>query len=215
MSGQRFAHARHNVSKFLRSCPDVSVVQLDLESAGVREEINQLRTTWSYDKGLSLPNEKAAMERLLAVSTALQLIGTGVYQHGSLIAFSIIELLENGYAMGHFAKCDGGFSGLSHYLYQATARATSSRGCQFLNVQEDLGIAGLRTFKMLLRPISFLKKYAVTCQATCPSKPAPDGVQIKNYISPPHPIPQPFWGNAPAACHCASRHDAAAPAGDM
>ena len=129
----------------------------------MREEIDQLRTTWTYNKGVALPQEKAAIERLLAVSTALRLLGTGVYQHGSLIAFSIIELLESGYAMGHFAKCDARFNGLSHYLYQATARAMSDRGCRYLNVQEDLGIAGLRTFKMLLRPIAFLKKYAVTC----------------------------------------------------
>ena len=71
--------------------------------------------------------------------------------------------------MGHFAKCDAEFSGLSHYLYQATARAMSDRGGRYLNVQEDLGIAGLRTFKMLLRPVSFLKKYAVTCRAACPA----------------------------------------------
>ena len=32
-AGTRFSHARHNVSKFLRSCPDVRVVQLDLGSA--------------------------------------------------------------------------------------------------------------------------------------------------------------------------------------
>ena len=165
--GTRFVHARRNVNKFMRTCPDVRVVQLDLGSTCVREEIDQLRTTWTYNKGMSLPNEKAAMERLLAVSTALHLMGTGVYQQGRLIAFSIIELLERGYAMGHFAKCDAEFSGLSHYLYQATARAMSNRGCRYLNVQEDLGIAGLRTFKMLLRPISFLKKYAVTCQTAC------------------------------------------------
>ena len=139
------------------------------------------------------------MERLLAISTALHSMGTGVYQHGRLIAFSIIELLENGYAMGHFAKCDAEFSGLSHYLYQATARETSNHGRQYLNVQEDLGIAGLRTFKMLLRPISFLKKYAVTCRTACVPKPASGCLQIRNHISPPHPIPQPFWGNAPSA----------------
>ena len=48
----------------------------------------------------------------------------------------------------------------------------SNRGRRYLNVQEDLGIAGLRTFKMLLRPISFLKKYAVTFRTACAHKPA-------------------------------------------
>ena len=51
------------------------------------------------------------MERLLAISTALNLVGTGVSQNGRLIAFSIIELLDNGYAMGHFAKCDADSTG--------------------------------------------------------------------------------------------------------
>ena len=75
-------------------------------------------------------------------------MGTGVYQQGRMIAFSVIELLENGYAMGHFAKCDARFSGLSHYLYQATARAASeprlsipqrARGpwyCRIANLQD-------------------------------------------------------------------------------
>ncbi|MGO8688243.1 MAG: phosphatidylglycerol lysyltransferase domain-containing protein [Thermoguttaceae bacterium] len=197
--GTRFVHARRNVNKFMRSCPDVRVVQLDLGSKGVREEIDQLRTTWTYNKGMSLPNEKTAMERLLAVSTALHLIGTGVYQQGRLIAFSIVEVLERGYAMGHFAKCDAEFSGLSHYLYQATARAASNRGCRYLNVQEDLGIAGLRTFKMLLRPISFLKKYAVTCQTACLHKPAPGCLHNGHRTASLLPVPQPSWANAPRA----------------
>ena len=128
---------------------------------GVREEIGELQTTWAYNKGVTLPNERAAMERLLAVSSALRLLGAGVYLHGGMIAFSIIELLEGGYAMGHFAKCDANFNGLSHFLYQATACALCDRGGRLLNVQEDLGIEGLRTFKTLLRPVSFLKKYAV------------------------------------------------------
>jgi hypothetical protein len=183
--GTGFAHARHNVNKFLRTCPDVRVVQLDLGSACVREEIDQLRTTWTFNKGMSLPDEKAAMERLLAVARELHLVGTGVYQHGRLIAFSIIEVLESGYGMGHFAKCDARFNGLSHYLYQATARAMSARGCRHLNVQEDLGIEGLRTFKMLLRPTSFLKKYAVTCRTACAHKRVPGCPHIKSHASPP------------------------------
>ncbi len=202
--GTRFAHARRSVNKFLRSCPEVRVVQLDLGSTSVREEIDQLRTTWTYNKGMSLPNEKAALERLLAVSTALQLLGTGVYQQDRLIAFSIVELLGCGYAMGHFAKCDTGFNGLSHYLYQATARATSARGCRYLNVQEDLGIAGLRAFKMLLRPVSFLKKYAVTCRVTCSHQPAPGSLPGTEHTLPSPPIVLPSWGAVPGAGLCAS-----------
>jgi hypothetical protein len=193
--GTPFAHARRNVKKFLQSCPDVRVVQLDLGSTFVREEMDRVQTTWAYNKGVTLPNEKAAMERLLAVSRALQLLGTGVYQQGRLIAFSIIELLEGGYAMGHFAKCDARFSGLSHYLYQATARAMADRGGRFLNVQEDLGIEGLRTFKMLLRPVSFLKKYAVTCRAACPEKPASACLHVENRPSFSLPLSQPSWDN--------------------
>jgi len=198
-AGTSFAHARSNVNKFLRSCPESRVVPLDLGSACVREEIDRLQTTWAYNKGLTLPNEKAALERLLAVSTALHLVGTGVYEHGSLIAFSIIEMLEDGYAMGHFAKCDAGFSGLSHYLYQATARAMSDRGGRYLNVQEDLGIAGLRTFKMLLRPVAFLKKYAVTCGVACAGKPGPGCLHVRHHTPLPPPVAAPVWENAPAA----------------
>jgi hypothetical protein len=179
-AGTRFAHARRNVERFMQSCPDVRVPELELGSASVREEIDRLRTTWACNKGLALPNEKAALERLLAVASALNLVGTGVYWNGCLIAFSIIELLENGYAMGHFAKCDAEFGGLSHFLYQATARAMSSRGYRYLNVQEDLGIAGLRTFKMLLRPVSFLKKYTVTCRTVCPRMTVSGCSQIRN-----------------------------------
>jgi hypothetical protein len=182
-AGTAFAHARCNVNRFLRSCPDVRVVQLDLGSTCVREEIDQLQTTWTHNKGVTLPHEKAAIERLLAVSTALHLLGTGVYRHGSLIAFSIIELLESGYGMGHFAKCDARFSGLSHYLYQATARAMSDRGGRYLNVQEDLGIAGLRTFKMLLRPVAFLKKYAVTYRTACGHEAVPCCLHVNDGLT--------------------------------
>jgi hypothetical protein len=164
-AGMQFVHARRGVNKFLRACPEARVVQLDLSSACVRGEIDCLLATWTRHKGAPLPNEKAAMQRLLAVSKAFNLMGTGVYRHDRLIGFCIVELLADGYAMGHFAKCDTEFRGLCHFLYQATARAMSERGFRYFNVQEDLGIAGLRTFKMLLRPIAFLKKYAVTYRA--------------------------------------------------
>jgi hypothetical protein len=183
-AGTPFAHARCNVNKFLRNCPDVRVVRLDFASTCVREEIEQLQTTWTCNKGVALPHEKAAIERLLGVSGDLHLLGTGVYRHGNLIAFSIIELLEGGYAMGHFAKCDARFSGLSHYLYQATARAMSDRGGRYLNVQEDLGIAGLRTFKMLLRPIALLRKYAVTCRAACGDEAVPGCLHASGGLPP-------------------------------
>jgi hypothetical protein len=184
-AGTRFAHARGSVNKFLRSCPEVRVVPLDLGSACVRGEIDHLCTAWNCDKGGAIPNEKAAMERLLAVSSDLHLVGTGIYEQGRLIAFSIVELLESGYAMGHFAKCEAGFGGLSHYLYQATARAIANGGGRYLNAQEDLGIAGLRTFKTLLRPVSLLKKYAVTCRGACTGQPAPGCVQIRHHASSP------------------------------
>ena len=93
-TGTRFAHARRNVKLFVRRCPDVRVVQLELGSTSVHEEIDRLHTTWAYKKGVAMPNEKAALERLLAIASALNLVGTGVYRNGCLIAFSIIELLE-------------------------------------------------------------------------------------------------------------------------
>ena len=167
------------------------MVPLDLGSTCVREEIEHLQATWTRNKGAALPAEKTAMARLFDVSAALHLMGAWVYRHGRLIGYSIIELLSGGYAMGHFAKCDTQFSGITHYLYQATARAMSDRGCRYLNMQEDLGITGLRTFKMLLRPIAFLKKYAVTCRAACTHQSANGCSHIGNHGSLSLPILEP------------------------
>jgi hypothetical protein len=109
-------------------------------------------------------HEEKAFSRLCNLQNAFNLVSIGLWAENRLIGFSVNEAVHDGYYMGHFGKTDGTGAGLSDLLEHETAAMMEPQGCTHLNLQEDLGLEGLRSYKQSLRPICFLKKYIVTAE---------------------------------------------------
>ena len=77
-------------------------------------------------------------------------------------AFSISEILEDGFAMGHYKKSDRIYRGMGLALENFTAKSLGAKGITHINHQQDLGIAGLRQSKLASRPVYFMKKYTLS-----------------------------------------------------
>ena len=85
-----------------------------------------------------------------------------IYIDDILVGFCIYELLDNGWAISHFGKCDNTFLNLYEYMMISVLRELNSRNYTFLNYEQDLGLPGLRASKSSSIPTKFLYKYTIS-----------------------------------------------------
>jgi hypothetical protein len=91
------------------------------------------------------------------------LVGAGIFADDILVAVSILEVVDNQYAFTHFEKADmTNFPGIGSFLNQQVANLLASRGIQYINIEQDLGIAGLRMSKRSYFPCGYLRKFSVS-----------------------------------------------------
>ena len=145
----------------------LTVKELDINHKASIDQIFKLFQRWSDQSSSSSAykeNELHAMQKLLdnhhLIDTG-NLHVLGLFVDDELSAFSINEVLHDGFAMGHFKKSIRDYKGLGVALDHFTAKSLSKRGVSHLNHEQDLGIEGLRQSKMASNPVYFLKKYSV------------------------------------------------------
>jgi hypothetical protein len=174
-SGAKYAAKRTDVRKFLRCAENHRVELLDLTERETIRKIKNLFEYWHRDRQESgrarRSQEFRAFERCLTTASLLEFVGLGVFIKQDLVAFSISEVVGPSYACTYFEKADtAGFPGIGAFLNQQVARALAQHGAKFINIEQDLGIAGLRQSKASYGPVDYLQKYIVRgCGATARS----------------------------------------------
>jgi hypothetical protein len=102
------------------------------------------------------------VKRVLNLENTFNLLVICVYVDGKLCGFSTKELIDNEYCIGHFLKAKKEFSSSVYsYLMQQQANILLEKGCKYINIEQDMGIPGLRFWKEKHSPSHFLKKYKV------------------------------------------------------
>lgn len=165
--GNKLGAKRNFVNRFKKRYRSTTHI-LDLNDEIVQKKIKDLFLLWAKHKNFShedTENEFAALSRVFSVAQYSQFITVGIFSNENLIGFSIIEIVGNGYAILHFEKADTvSYVGIYPYVMQETAKAILSKGCEFLNYEQDLGIPGLKKCKESYQPCAYLKKYILTVQ---------------------------------------------------
>lgn len=164
--GPELAGKRRAVSQFLRRTPVFRFEVLNLESPQVDADIRALFSLWLVQKNVATiyeeEHEYVALRRCLESPLAKNLLATGVYVDDQLAAFWLIGLPGNGYAVSHFEKAATIAHGsIFPFLKQKTGELLAQKGIMYINLEQDLGIAGLRTSKTSYFPQQFLRKYSV------------------------------------------------------
>lgn len=164
--GHELAAKRRAVSQFLRKAPESTFAVINLESRITRDQITNLFISWQEQKRSTgeddNEHEFVAMQRCIDSSKNLELIATGLYIGDTLAAFWILGILGNGYSISHFEKADTKtYQGIFPYFKMETAKFLQSEGVEFINLEQDLGIEGLRQSKKAYAPVLFLKKYKI------------------------------------------------------
>lgn len=170
LAGPEFQEKRADANRVLREA-GAELRPLDLREAEGRGLALAIFDEWARVKGVAgLPqtaNERVALGRLFDLAAApgavaAELIAVALFDGaGAPRGFCTAEVLDHGFAIGHFEKTDPALPGASALLRQRMARYLLARGCHYLNGEQDLGDPGLRTSKRSWKPRFFLRKYAI------------------------------------------------------
>lgn len=153
---------RNLVKKFLNEFSPRTEI-LNLSNSSVKKSVYNLYKKWSSNKNNhEIEDEWCALERILNESFLRDQICIGIFLKEDLVGFCLNELLPNGFACIHFSKADVSVSqGIYSYLLQENAKLLLEKERKFINLEQDLGIPGLKKWKMGHGLNIFLKKYII------------------------------------------------------
>lgn len=161
LNGRFYSKKRNKVKKFLKEHSHMSIQDIHLNDNTTHKHILSVFSKWEEKQGRS-SHEKIAIQRLLKKAHFFDLLCLGLYSKTDLKAFSIVEIVQNGFVMVHFSKADRSYTGIFETLYKTLADTLREKGSQFLNREQDMGLSRLRHAKQSWGPLYFLKKYTVS-----------------------------------------------------
>lgn len=127
---------------------------------GCRELLEAWRSVAGVEGSVSLELEADATGEALTLVEELELSGVVVKVADRVAAFALGEYLNPETSVCHFEKADPFMEGLSQLINREFA-ANLFSDCRFVNREQDLGDAGLRSAKLSYHPEELIKKYRV------------------------------------------------------
>jgi hypothetical protein len=165
LDGGKFKKKRNKINSVNAAFSNsISVKTVEsIESSDVRS-IKKIFSSWSekYEQEEQVLAEGKALNNLLHNVSSFNLLATILEINGEEVAFSINEVLGNGFAICHFEKALPVHSQINSFIAVQAARDLYGRGFEYVNWEQDLGIEGLRKSKLSFYPERMLKKYTVS-----------------------------------------------------
>lgn len=173
LDGSDLKGKRYLANRFMRDNPRHRVERLDLHDRSTRMAMLGLFEEWVSLKGHNHAFDVAeyqAFTRLLEAADYLpEVYFLGVFSADQFVAFAALEFVHQSHCMGHFCKANTAeFEGVTPFVMRTIGDLLSERGFDYLNWEQDLGIAGLRQNKGSYIPAAYLRKYSV---AHAPAQP--------------------------------------------
>ncbi|MCX5782164.1 MAG: phosphatidylglycerol lysyltransferase domain-containing protein [Elusimicrobia bacterium] len=108
----------------------------------------------------SLKHEKKAIKEMLGNFSCLKLFGGLIEIGGEIAALAAGELLNKDTFVIHILKSKNGVIGLNQTMNNEFL-ANEAAGFKFVNMEQDLGVEGLRKSKLSYHPLKLINKYTI------------------------------------------------------
>ena len=158
--------SRRKLINKLKLLSHTAVVPIDIHDSEIAEKILSVFSEWESRQGMNASDIlilKNALHKVLQSSEIENTLAFGLLINEKFEGYSINEFLGNEYAIGSFQQASTVTSQASYaLLMQEVAVYLDQLGCKYLNLEQDLGIEGLRKWKLSYKPTYYLKKYVVT-----------------------------------------------------
>ena len=160
-------HAKRNLVKQLLS--NHSVVARPYSLACLGEALTVLQT-WMADKRKQAGEaDEGPCREALQRAPAWGWQGLMFWADGQPAGFILAEALQAGVWVMRFAKASTAFKGLPQYMFQSFCQDPAARQVDWLNFEQDLGLARFRQTKMSYRPTHLLTKYRAVLPLDTPN----------------------------------------------
>ncbi len=161
LPGRRYDGKRNHLKKFRSSC-HAEYRALDAQSAGAAKAfIGSWCVLKDCDKSESLAAERAAVFEMLESAALLGIEGGVLFVKGEPEAFIVGEELNPETLVVHALKANPALGG----AYQAILNEFLSRlrgRFAYVNLEQDLGVEGLRRAKESYHPLRLVEKYTLS-----------------------------------------------------
>lgn len=166
LAGKTYKGKRKKNNSFIKNFgADLQTVKLIFGNKSHAKTTLEIFDKWSTEKLLdatATAAERNAIERLLNARMSKKLMGIIIFIENNAVGFSINEVISADYAICHFQKTLPIYKGIDTFLTILTSKELRHFDCEYVNWEQDLGVSGLKQFKLNFKPDKFLKKYTVT-----------------------------------------------------
>ena len=162
LSGRKYHQKKNSVNAFRNSYPAAQYVSDftdEIKNLCV-ERMNIWYTEHDLQEYPALPFERDAIKELLDDFDFFDIKGGALIFADKVIAFSLGEQINSDTAVIHIEKADFDVKGAYAFINQQFA-ARTWKDLKFINREEDLGIAGIRSAKESYRPVKMIEKFHV------------------------------------------------------
>ncbi len=160
LSGRKYHRKKNLYNQFIKK---YHYEVRELHDKYVIKDCIDFAEDWYYSrekKDEQLSFELESIKDILANREILNIKGIAVYVDGRIAGFSIGEKANSKMAIVHIEKGNLEYTGIYSFLNK-TLVEKYFKDVNFINRQEDLGIAGLRKAKMSYNPVRLEKKFIV------------------------------------------------------
>jgi uncharacterized protein len=169
LKGKKFDGKRNQIRKFIRNFPNHCFVALQKKHSG---QALELFDRWSAGRDAensretSEPPDNIVCQRQALITAfadfdALNLMGGAIFVDDRMEGMMIASASGSSQATAHLQYANYNMAGIYQLLLMETCRQIL-QGFEFVNLEEDLGIAGLRRTKLSNQPLRLEKKYLLT-----------------------------------------------------
>lgn len=151
LKGKKFDGKRNHIKKFQHRFPQYGFMPLN---KNLKHDALEL----FFSLKLDYEAQKEALTQAFINYDLLDLIGSAILIDGSIKGFILGSRLNRETAAIHFLYADTDLPGISQtLLWEACSKTYNSYN--YLNLEQDLGIPGLRAAKLSYHPLKLIKKF--------------------------------------------------------
>lgn len=164
LKGKKFDGKRNHIKRFKAAHPGYEflplVPEMRKEAFALFERWSEERRDSAYFQRLACASQRQALLQAFDLFQELDLVGGIIRERGAVQGLIIGSRLNRDTATVHFQYGDPHFSGVSPtILWEAAVGVFAPFSC--INLEQDLGIPGLRTAKLSFQPLKLVKKFQV------------------------------------------------------
>jgi hypothetical protein len=161
LTGRKYDGKRNLIKKFKSF---YNYEYLKLTNSHV-DECFQFEEEWCSikhcDSVEGLFKERRAIREMIAHCTEFGLVGGAIRVEGRICALAIGQRLNHNTLVMHVLKANPTMSGL-YQVICSEFLANEARDYELVNMEQDLGVEGLRKSKLSYHPVEMIKKYTIS-----------------------------------------------------